>query len=132
MPIEPISRESGVTSGVRLRRRQSGFAVPDTVDAEAAHAPAEASAVPAPVLTQQADELAEAEAAADREAARQGYALLGAMKGLQLAMLGNGADEGQAALSQLAASSPHAADPALNDVLRAIAQRAAVERARRV
>jgi hypothetical protein len=132
MPIEPISGPNAVASNTRLRRRrQPGFAIPDTGEAEPAHAPAEASAVLAPVLTQQADDMAEAAAAADREAAQLGHGLLGAMKGLQLAMLGGTGDDGQAVLSKLAAGLPHATDPALNDVLRAIAQRAAVERARR-
>ena len=70
----------------------------------------------------------------DAAAAGQGRALLGALAGLQLAALGGGQGEGGAAarqrLADLAQALPQAGDKRLDDVLRAIAQRAAIELAR--
>jgi hypothetical protein len=133
MPIERISGASPVASGARPRRRQTDFAVPETGETADTHAPAEASAAAqVPLLTLQAGEMAEAEAATDRAAAGHGNALLGAMRGLQLALLGGSTGQGPDALAQLADTLPQAADPALDAVLRAIAQRAAIERARRI
>jgi hypothetical protein len=132
MPIERISGAGPVSSGARPRRRQTDFAVPDAHESDGANAPAEASATAqVPLLTLQAAGMAEAEATADREAAKQGSAMLGAMRDLQLALLGGSAGQGQDMLAKLADTLPQAVDPALDAVLRAIAQRAAIERARR-
>ncbi len=132
MPIERISGAGPVSAGARPPRRQTDFAVPDASEVADSIAPSEASATTqVPLLTLQAAALAEAEAAADREAARQGHALLGAMRGWQLALLGGPAGQAERVPAGLADTLPHAADPALNAVLRAIAQRAAIERARR-
>ena len=67
---------------------------------------------------------------ADRAAAGQGRALLGALAGLQLAGLGKGGVQARQTLADLARALPQAADPRLDEVLRAIAQRAAIELAR--
>jgi hypothetical protein len=134
MPIEPITGAPALAAGTRARRRQTGFAVPDPAtqagEALAVAAPAEAAAAQMPLLTLHAAGMADAQAEADRSAARQGEGALEAMRGLQLAMLG-GDGAGQAAFATLPAHLPHAADPALHAVLQAIAQRAAIERARR-
>jgi hypothetical protein len=129
MPIEPISVAPPLGGPQRARRRQAGFAMPDPEGDLPAESPAEASgAAPLPLLTLQAADMADAPSVADREAARQGDGVLAAMRGLQIAMLGGGG--GLAALANLAKTLPDSTDPVLNAVLRAIAQRAAVERAR--
>ena len=69
-------------------------------------------------------------AQADETAAGQGRALLGALAGLQLAALGDGGVQARRTLADLARALPQAADPRLDEVLRAIAQRAAIELAR--
>ncbi len=71
----------------------------------------------------------------DREARRHGGAMLRALGGLQLAMLGGDGAQALRTLSELAGSelaggAPSAADPGLDQVVRAIAQRAAIELAR--
>jgi hypothetical protein len=131
MPIEPIIGHPCLPAATQARRRQTGFAVPECGTEAAAEAPAEAGAgARLPLLTLQAAGMADAQDAAERAAAKQGEGLLGAMRGLQLAILGAGGGAAQA-LGKLAESVPDSADPALNAVLRGIAQRAAIERARR-
>lgn len=74
---------------------------------------------------------------ADREARRRGQDLLAALAEMQQAMLGLGLGLGQglgqgdpARLTRLTAHVPTAADPALRDVVAAIALRARIEAAR--
>jgi hypothetical protein len=133
MPIEPITAAPSLAAATRARRRQTGFAVPDAAaqagDELAVEVPAEAATAQVPLLTLQAAGLADAQAEADRSAARQGEGALDAMRGLQLALL-DGDAGGRAAFAKLAGDLPSAADPALQAVLQAIAQRAAIERAR--
>ncbi len=133
MPVERISGAGPAPATTRVRRRDTGFALPGAGEAVEAELPAAAMPAPVPLLTLQAAE-SEAkpgvgEAAADHAAARHGETLLGALRGLQLAMLGGAGAEHD--LARLADGLPHATDPGLDSVLRAIAQRAAVERARR-
>ena len=134
MALEPITGAPAPIATTRARRRQSGFALPD-VAAEAvadmsAEAPAEASAAgQVPLLALQAAGMADVPGEMDSAAARHGEGMLGAMRGVQLAMLGGG--DARNALARLADNMPQATDPALNAVLQAIAQRAAIERARR-
>ena len=66
---------------------------------------------------------------ADRAARRRGQDLLAALAAMQRAMLGLGDGDG-ARLEQLAAGVPRADDPALRDVVAAIALRARIEAAR--
>ncbi len=68
---------------------------------------------------------------ADREAKRQGQAMLDALTGLQLAQLGRDPQTALAGLARLASNAPSASDPGLQAVLQAIAARVAVELARR-
>ncbi len=130
MPIEPITGAHSLVAATRARRRQTGFEILEP-DAEAvAQAPAEASAATQmSLLTLQAAGMADAQVEADRAAIVRGETLLGTMRDLQLAMLGG--DTVGDRLDALSEDLPGSADPALNDVLRAIAQRAAIERARR-
>ena len=143
MRIEPPAPalQTGATRASRRARGRAGeFALPDT-DTDG---PGEAAgATPQPAgLTGGASVLAanatsgpepagaaQAEVA-DRAAAQQGRALLGALAGLQLAALGAGGAAARQALSDLARDLPQTADPGLQEVLRAIAQRAAIELAR--
>jgi len=74
-----------------------------------------------------------AEPARDRAARRHGQAMLQLLAALQRAMLqGEGGDEAELArLASLSAEVPVASDPALRQVVAAIALRASVELARR-
>jgi hypothetical protein len=66
----------------------------------------------------------------DREAAQQGAALLDAMAGLQQALIDGDPRVARARLAGLAQQTLSAADPRLDQLLQAVAQRAAVELAR--
>ncbi len=122
----------------RTRHRAGAFAMPEAAEEQEEAAPA---TLAAQGPTRTACLLATEEIAAsgepaagpverDKAAARQGRALLGALAGLQLAVLGKGGVEAHQTLADLARALPQAADPGLADVLRAIAQRAAIELAR--
>ncbi len=143
MRIEPPppSPPSTDTRAMRRTRSRTGdFALPDAADEQ------ESAASPllaAPGLTATtcllaADTVGHSAAGAtqaerelaDRAAAGQGRALLGALAGLQLAGLGKGGVQARQTLADLARALPQAADPRLDEVLRAIAQRAAIELAR--
>jgi len=66
----------------------------------------------------------------DRQARRHGKAMLEALAGLQMAVLGGDAGSGRARLVELSKAPPEAADPVLRLILREINIRAAVELAR--
>jgi hypothetical protein len=115
----------------RPRRSQSGFALPP-----AAPSPEELSAPPAelaplPPMAELADGLATVvPELADQAAGHHGRALLKALAGLQAATLGGEPGSARDALAELVLGLPEAADVGLNEVLKAIAQRAPVELAR--
>ena len=128
-------------AGARSTRRQSktGFAMPTDPD----EAPAQTSSqvgppemATAPAASEAIGLLLASEGepqplpADDAAASRQGSELLQAMAGLQRALLDGTGQAAQQSLADLARTLPKSADPALNAVLQAIAQRAAVERAR--
>ena len=122
-----------LASGTRVARRAAGFAVseaPDTGEAAAAGGVAGVMGLlPAGALD--GAEAAGGDAVRDDAAAAgQGRALLGALAGLQLAALGGGGVAARRTLADLARALPQATDPGLDAVLRAIAQRAAIELAR--
>ncbi len=106
------------------RDEPAGEAAPDAVPASAI----QAACLPALAGPEAAD--AAAYEIADAAAKRHGEALLHALAGLQRAVLGAGGGVGGGALAALAQDLPRAADPRLDAVLQAIAQRAAVELAR--
>jgi hypothetical protein len=117
----------------RPRRGQAAFAIdPDEAAGEAAPDIAAAPALQAIALPVVGGPRADATAreVADGAAKGHGEALLHALAGLQHAVLGAGGAGARAALAALAQDLPRAADPALDAVLQAIAQRAAVELAR--
>ena len=133
VPLAPVS-----TSGARRARRRNGdFTLPEGAqDQEEA-----AQAVPQPAgltgaacllaAASMAGSTADSAAQADSQAAGHGRALLGALAGLQLAAVsGGGGAQVRQTLADLARALPQAADPRLDEVLRAIAQRAAIELAR--
>jgi len=122
-PAQPVTRTAQATSG-------AAFAVAAESDA----APAVVSALNGPAALAGLLALQEAEATPvrDRAARRRGRDILGALTGLQRALLG---DEDSAAatgrLSALLAHVPLAEDPQLNGILAAIRLRARIELARR-
>ena len=131
MRIDQAGVPETVLPGPRARRRQPGFAVPG--DGESAETAEPARTAPAaPVTMPSLPEPTGTPAAFldDGAAATQGAAVLSAMTGLQLAALGGGGEAARQHLAALAKTLPAAADPALDSVLQAIAQRAAVELAR--
>jgi len=131
MRIMPAGSEAAVES---LRRRpapKSGFAdlvnadetEPDQTGAtESIGSVAAASLLAAP-LPPDPD-------ARDGQARRKGNALLRALSGLQAALLGTSAAEARQQLAGTASVPAEADDPALEDALRAIAVRVAVELAK--
>ena len=92
-----------------------------------------AAAAPVSLGAMLALQEAGAEPARDRAARRHGQAMLQLLAALQRAMLqGEGGDEAELArLASLSAEVPVASDPALRQVVAAIALRASVELARR-
>lgn len=142
MRIDQTGHPTPLAGGARSTRRQAktGFALPADAEQPSEQAPAESGPVAAPAASEAIGLLIASEAAPqplpvdDEAASRQGSALLQAMAGLQRTLLeGSGPTSRQAAhhsLEALAKTLPKAADPALDAVLQAIAQRAAVERAR--
>ncbi len=131
MPLPPVAARA-----MRRTRTSGGaFALPDAAEeepaAEATEPPSQITAATCVLAADAAGRSAAADAAqADMRAAGQGRALLGALAGLQLAALGGGGAQVRQTLADLARALPQAADPRLDEVLRAIAQRAAVELAR--
>lgn len=114
----------------RAAQGETGFTV-RADDAEPAAAP-----VPPPALAMLDGVLAlqeaEADAARDRRARRQGSALLDALAEVQLALLHGVSDrESLAGLQAVAEHVPDAADPRLRAIVAAILLRARVELARR-
>jgi hypothetical protein len=130
MRIEGPGRTLAPSGKPTARRAGAGFAVAETPDEPGAAAAAHAEAAPplagiGPLVPP--DGTAEVN---DREAARQGAALLDAMAGLQKALIDGDSAQARARLAGLAQQGLSAADPALDRVLQAVAQRAAVELAR--
>ncbi len=135
----PAPPPSPIASRAMRRTRRPGdeFAVPEDGQSEESAATNASQQAPALVgLTcLLAQDAAAAPAGADAgEAARaavgQGRALLGALAGLQIAALGGDGVQARQTLADLARALPESADPGLDAVLRAIAQRAAIELAR--
>jgi hypothetical protein len=135
MRIDPTGTGQVAAGGVR-RRRPSPFALPAEDEderggaVEAMGQPDGAAAVVAPSgpppTPQQPAPLP-----ADRQAATQyGRAVLDALAGLQAAVLGGAGAGPRERLTELVRGLPRAAEPSLDAVLQAIAQRAAVELAR--
>ena len=117
----------------RPLRGQAGCAlaqgdVADQASPAEAAAPATQAAILLPLGRPGAEEAPRA--AGDGAAEGHGQALLRALAGLQLASLGTGEACARDALAALAQDLPSAGDPRLDAVLKAIAQRAAVELAR--
>jgi hypothetical protein len=131
MRIDQTSGPAALAGGSRTRRRQPGFSVGPEDEASGAAAPATTSGAPSVglVVLAEAGEPAP-ESMSDQVAAGHGGAVLKAMAGLQLALLEGGDDEARRQLAALLKGLPTAADPALDEVLQAIGQRAAVELAR--
>ena len=138
MRIDPTASPLPSSATRVLRRGRSralSFAVTDEAerhDAAGAAPPAAALTTLTCLLPQDAAGMADGagDAKVDQVAAGQCRALLGALAGLQLAALGGGGVQAQQTLADLARALPRPADPGLDDVLRAIAQRAAIELAR--
>jgi hypothetical protein len=134
-----IERVQPGSAGVpaRVRGAPPGFGealrgAGEEPDAPAAAGLAGAGAA-APILAASVEAAEEALERADRAARRHGRAMLQALAGLQLAMLGDDAAGGTAARERLAAlvgGMPAADDPVLRLILREIGARAAVELAR--
>ncbi len=138
LPAPPVAA-TALRAARRARNRGGDFAMPEASEEQEEAAPAMGSAsglsgagclLAADAVISSCAGRAEREALADRAAARQGRALLGALAGLQLAALGKGGVQARETLADLARALPQAADPKLDEVLRAIAQRAAIELAR--
>jgi len=131
MRIDQTSGPAALAGGSRTRRRQPGFSVGPEDEASGAAAPPTTSGAPSVglVVLAAAGE-ATPESMSDQVAAGHGGAVLKAMAGLQLALLEGGDDEARRQLAACLKGLPTAADPALDEVLQAIGQRAAVELAR--
>jgi hypothetical protein len=117
------------------RRAGAGFAVPPQEDGEP-QAPRAAqdtghACAPAALLLAAQNEPDCPSPAPDQAAMQRGGALLNAVAALQIAALGGETGLALQKLEALAQTPPTAADPALDSVLQAIAQRAAIELARR-
>jgi hypothetical protein len=121
-----------------VRRSAAGFALPaEPADpaspAEAAHSEAPAALTQAACvsLVDLAGDASDAPSRPDdRSAASHGSVLLQAMARLQVALLDGHEADARQTLAALAGAMPSAADPELETVLQAVAQRAAVELAR--
>ncbi len=130
MRIDRTSRGQASPTGLR-RRLGSHFALP-TEDPDPGHGAVATAAEPEGVaIAAILSERPRTAPPADHQAATQyGRAVLDALAGLQAAALaGEGAGQ-RDRLTELLRGLPRAAEPGLDDVLRAIAQRAAVELAR--
>ncbi len=116
----------------RARGHASGFSLPAGDDAAGmARGCLEAGASAATnAVSLLADGPGADGAVTDREARRHGQAVLDALAGLQLAQLGGDPRASLSGLADLAAAPRPASDPGLEEVLQAIAARAAVELAR--
>jgi hypothetical protein len=135
--------QAATRQAVRPRRAAAGFAMPAESEAPPDGASAEpglvrsapAEAAPALLAAQETgataapDEAAQADQA-DQAATSHGSALLAALSGLQAASFGGDITAARSALAELASTMPAAADPRLGELVRAIAQRAAIELAR--
>ncbi len=141
LPASPLPA-AALRAARRTRSRTGGFALPEEAEEQegTASAPTMAPGLAAAGCLLAADSIgrpgdagagqADRDALADNAAAGQGRALLGALAGLQMAALGKGGVQARQTLADLARALPQAADPRLDEVLRAIAQRAAIELAR--
>jgi hypothetical protein len=136
MRIEGPGRPAAPSAKPAARRAGAAFALADPAGDPAAETQAapEAAAPEAAAPVQLSTALPPPEPPGepdDRAAARQGAALLDAMAGLQQALIGGDQETARACLATRAESPAGAADPRLDSVLKAVAQRAAVELARR-
>ncbi len=134
MRIDPALAAAQGRATRRTRAACGGFTVPADMD-DAEPAPEAAAAGQAAQLVCLAGIGAAATppdtpAPSDAQAAGQARALLGALSGLHLAALGGDGAQARATLAELARVLPEAVSPGLDGVLRAIAQRAAIELAR--
>jgi hypothetical protein len=116
-----------ITQGsVRTAPRGGGFSVPTGGNAAASGAAAPVSMAGLLALQE-----AGGDEVRDRDARRRGRDLLDELAGLQRELLAGYTDPVRLTrLADLAATSPHAADPRLRDVVQAIVLRARVEAAR--
>lgn len=130
MRIEDVSGPR-TGSPSRVRRRQSGFSLPDAATIDEPGGPAAAHQATSLVGIVAAGALEAAHApGSDREAASHGEKMLDALGGLQLAMLGQASEEALHALDRLSKEAPRAGTPGLQGILDAISVRVAVERER--
>jgi hypothetical protein len=124
--IRPVSGAAPLSGGGRGPREAGGFSVPKGGGAPAAGAVAAVQEVGlgGMLALQEAPE-----EVGDREARRHGQEMLAALAALQRSLLGlDGADPGR--LARLVAAVPEARDPALREVVAAIALRARIEAVR--
>lgn len=115
-------------AGRAQARGRTGFALPQPAGAEASTATAGVAGVGLGLLAvQQGHSDAERDAAARRRAA----ALLAELDGLQAELLGGAADPGRLERLAALAHGEAGADPALRELVEAVALRAQIELARR-
>lgn len=134
-----IGTTAGPTGGAAARALRkpatdTGFALPNLEDPGATPAGDEvaeaASSQGVATIGSQCSPLSLADQVSDEAAAKHGQDTLLALSGLHLALLQGKNDVARTTLAGLAAALPTASDPRLEAVLRAIAQRAAIELAR--
>ena len=136
MRIDKAGMASPSGGSTKARRLQPGFAVPPEDDGVAVSVAPEqlqaaSEAAPASLVSLSGmEQMAQVDLALDQKAAGQASALLQAMGGLQVAVLGGASHEARQRVQDLARALPGATDPGLEAVLRGIAQRAAVELAK--
>lgn len=124
--LTPASALAATAPRRRVRQGGSGFDVPEGEDMPPAAPAAPASALPGLLAMQEA---AVAETG-DRAAQRHAEAVVQELGSLQLALLRGQPGAAASRLASLARAAPHAFDPGLAALLRAVRLRAEVEAAR--
>ncbi len=132
--MQGIGRVGGpgtAAPAAKVRPGKGGFSLGGTEASSGAAEARQAAAVAAPGLGLLALQSGQGDAERDQAARRRADSLLEELDGLQREMLGGAADPARLRRLAALAEGEAGADPALRDVVQAIALRAAVEAARR-